>query len=177
MELVEVEKQAKMLMTAHGVGSLEFGFDGGKRRIGATHSVKVGDTWLAKKITLSRHYAVLLGEDEIRDVILHEIAHALAGHKAGHGPLFAAACRKVGTKAQRCFAASDRPAGRVTAECPECFRPLAEQHRLPQRIYVCRVHRNRALTWMRDGVRVPVEEMPQNYRSRYYAAMQKGLLR
>jgi len=176
MELHEIEKHAKALMTAHGVGSLAFEFDRGKRRLGCTHFVTIGNTSLAKKITLSRHYAVLLPEDEIRDVILHEIAHALAGHKAGHGPVWKAAARKVGAKPKRCAAPSASPEASVTAECPECFRPLAAQHRLPQRIYVCRVHRNRALTWKRNGVRVPVEEMPQNYRSRYYAAMQKGIL-
>lgn len=177
MELAEIERNARALMTAHGVGSLEFAFDRGKRRLGCTHFVTIGNTSLAKKITLSKHYAVLLPEAEIHDVMLHEIAHALAGHAAGHGPVWKAAARKVGAKAQRCATPSARPEASVTAECPECFRPLAAQHRLPQRVYVCRVHRNRALTWKKNGVTVSLDQMPKAYRDRINYAMQKGTLR
>lgn len=138
MELHEIEKHAKALMTAHGVGSLAFEFDGAKRRIGATHSVLVGNTWLAKKITLSRHYAVLLPKEEIHDVILHEIAHALAGHKAAHGPVWKAAARKVGAKPSRCTVPSARPAAPIEGRCPKCDVKVSEHHRMPRAVYVHR---------------------------------------
>jgi hypothetical protein len=36
--------------------------------------------------------------EEIRDTLLHEIAHAIAGHKAGHGAEWKAVCRRIGAK-------------------------------------------------------------------------------
>ena len=35
-------------------------------------------------------------EEQIRDTVLHEIAHAIAGHGAGHGPLWKATARRIG---------------------------------------------------------------------------------
>lgn len=154
-------------MASHGVGTLEFAFDNGKRRLGCTHFVVTGSSSVAKKITLSRYYAALLSADEIRDVMLHEVAHALAGRGAGHGPAWKAIARKIGAKAQRCATPSASPEATVTGECPECLRTVAELHRLPQRVYACGVHRSSALTWKRRGVVVPVEDMPQKYRSDY----------
>ncbi|MYB34820.1 MAG: SprT family zinc-dependent metalloprotease [Gammaproteobacteria bacterium] len=34
---------------------------------------------------ISRHHAVNHQSEQVNDAILHEIAHALAGPKAGHG--------------------------------------------------------------------------------------------
>src|SRR5690348_10686263 len=110
MELQEIERHAKALMTLHGVGSLQFAFDNGKRRLGATH-IRImnkgarDELRIPYKITLSRHYAILLPADEIRDVILHEIAHALTPTN-GHDAVWQAAARKVGAKPERCAAPS-----------------------------------------------------------------------
>jgi hypothetical protein len=38
----------------------------------------------------------------LRNTMLHEIAHAIAGHAAGHGPVWRAAARKVGATPERC---------------------------------------------------------------------------
>ena len=148
MELKEAEKQAKALMTAHGVGHIPFAFDNGKRRLGATHFRTIGNTTLPIKISLSRHYVVLLPEDEIRDVVLHEIAHALAGKDAGHGPLWRVAARKVGAKAQRCAVPSARPAAPIEGRCPKCDVKVSEHHRMPRAKYVHRTCRT-LLTYVR----------------------------
>lgn len=143
MDLKEIERDAKALMTAHGVGSLKFAFDGGKRRLGATHFLRIGNTSLPQKITLSRHYAVLLPKDEIRDVMLHEIAHALAGRDAGHGPVWKAAARKVGAKPTRCATPSAKPAAAIEGRCPKCGVKVSEHHRMPRSVYVHRTCRTR----------------------------------
>jgi len=39
---------------------------------------------------------------EVEDTILHEIAHALAGAAAGHGPHWQAWCRTIGCRPERC---------------------------------------------------------------------------
>lgn len=147
MELREIEKHAKALMTAHGVGRLEFAFDNGKRRLGATHFTNVGSkdhpTWIANRISLSRHYAVLIPHDEIRDVILHEIAHALAGKEANHGPAFMRKCREVGAKPARCATPSARPPAPIEGRCLTCDMKVSEHHRMPRAIYVHRTCRTR----------------------------------
>ena len=147
MELHEIEKQAKALMVAHGVGVLPFEFDNGKRRIGACHFIKIGTTMLPEKITLSRHYAMLLPKEEIHDVILHEIAHALTpGH--GHDHVWKAACRKVGAKPSRCAVPSARPAAPIEGRCPKCDVKVSEHLRMPRALYVHRACRT-LLTYVR----------------------------
>lgn len=175
MELHEIERHARALMTAHGVGSLAFEFDRGKRRLGSTRFVTIGNTTLPQKITLSKHYAVLLPEDEIRDVILHEIAHALAGHKAGHGPVWKAAARRVGAKAQRCAAPSASPEATVIGRCDPCGVVSSKGHRLPQRIYLHSACK-RALTYYRNGAKVDLNDMPVKYQQRHMFAVEKGLI-
>jgi len=54
-----------------------------------------------KTIELSENY-LHETEEKLKDTILHEVAHALAGYFAGHGPQWQAWCRVVGAKPQRC---------------------------------------------------------------------------
>lgn len=170
MNLTEIERHAKALMTAHGVGSLEFAFDGGKRRLGACHFLRIGNTTLPKRITLSRHYAVLIPKDEVHDVILHEIAHALAGHDAGHGPIWKAAARKIGAKDERCATPSARPVASVRGVCtnPDCEKVVSELHRLPQRVsFHSTCGSDFPLRYFKNGGIVSLNGMPARYQTEY----------
>jgi hypothetical protein len=177
MELKEAEQLARTLMTQHGVGYLAFEFDGGKRRLGATHNMRIGNgKVIPLKITLSRHYVVLLPEHEVRDVILHEIAHALTpGHN--HNAVFMNACRALGAKPARCASPSASPKAPITGNCVTCGKQMASQHRLPTAVYVCKVHRDRALQYYRDGVAIPFAKMPAKYQERVRYAMSRGTLK
>src|SRR5262245_53146188 len=73
-----------------------FDFDGGKQRVGACH-------YNTKKITYSRHYLNSPRED-IEDVLRHEVAHALAGYEAGHGPHWKRIAISCGARPERCSA-------------------------------------------------------------------------
>lgn len=55
---------------------------------------------------------------EIRNTILHEIAHALVGPAAGHGPVWKAKAREIGCTGERC-GTMDAPA-RYIGICPKC---------------------------------------------------------
>lgn len=70
-------------------------------------------------------------EDDIKDTVLHEIAHALAGPSAGHGPEWKAMCRTVGARPERCY--SNRPSiePRWTGTCPKCHHQ-SKRHRRGQ---------------------------------------------
>lgn len=184
MSLIEIEKQAKALMHAHGVGHLGFEFDRGKRRLGATHILvknrgTSNEVRIPQKITLSKHFAAILTMDEIRDVILHEIAHALTPHD-GHGPAWKAMAVKVGAKPKRCAAVDKAPETPVKGYCRTCQKVTAEAHRLPLRVKWCSVchksgrivlgHRTQALVWFKNGTKVPMSQMPQRYQREFNAA-------
>ena len=78
MTLTEARQLAHDLMRLHKVPAVwSFQFDHSKVRFGKCNYTK-------KEISLSRHLVQLNSEAEVRDTILHEIAHALAPRGAGH---------------------------------------------------------------------------------------------
>lgn len=82
-------------------------------------------------ISLSIKAVRLNNEAIIRDVILHEIAHALCGHAAGHGPLWRATARRIGCRAQRCVPSEAIvPPTPYVGVCPKGHE--FERHRRPK---------------------------------------------
>lgn len=169
MSLQEIERKAKSLMTIHGVGHVKFEFDGGKSRLGACHHMRVGGVVIPTKITLSRHYASILPMQEIEEVILHEIAHALTpGH--GHNHVWRAAARRIGAKGDRCATPSASPDKAVSGVCtnPDCQKVVSQLHRLPQRVsYHSTCGRDFPLRWFKNGRMMKVSDMPSRYQSEY----------
>ena len=86
---------ARRLMIEHGLSDWEFQFDHARRRFGCCFFGR-------KVISLSRPLTLLNDEAEVRDTILHEIAHALAPGD-GHGRIWRAVCRRIGAKPSRCY--------------------------------------------------------------------------
>ena len=78
MNLYEAAHLAKELMTRHGLAGWSFEFDHARRRFGRCD-------YTHRRITLSKPLTFLNPIEEVRDTLLHEIAHALAGERAGHG--------------------------------------------------------------------------------------------
>lgn len=79
-ELERVRRWADALIRLHlDPGTWSFAFDGAKTRAGLCDYGK-------KRISVSRHLAARYDDDEVHQVLLHEVAHALAGPRAGHGP-------------------------------------------------------------------------------------------
>jgi predicted SprT family Zn-dependent metalloprotease len=58
-----------------------FRFDNGKRRAGQCN-------YTLREISISKHLVAHNTLDEVQQVVLHEIAHAMVGKDAGHGPVF-----------------------------------------------------------------------------------------
>ncbi|HWV48463.1 MAG TPA: SprT-like domain-containing protein, partial [Microbacterium sp.] len=77
-ELDRVRIWADALLRMHLDDTWSFGFDNAKRRAGQCD-------YRTKRITVSRYLAARFDDDEIHQVLLHEVAHALAGHQAAHG--------------------------------------------------------------------------------------------
>ncbi len=77
MELKELEAIAKREMTKHGLHDWTFRFADTKRQLGVCKYRK-------KRIEIAEYYALNSPQESVLDTLLHEIAHAIAGPKAGH---------------------------------------------------------------------------------------------
>ncbi len=121
-------------LAAHGLAARGWtgGLDAALRRLGLC-------TYGRKRITLSRHLTTLNGEAEVRDTILHEIAHALAweehGVNCGHDARWQRIAARIGARPER--TADPRTTSEVAAawhlvhaETGEVFRSY---HRRPSR--------------------------------------------
>ncbi len=76
-------------MDEHGLTGWTLTFGEARKRLGACrfrHHV----------IWISRTHALEGSEEQLLDTVLHEIAHAIAGHEAGHGLLWKATARRIG---------------------------------------------------------------------------------
>jgi predicted SprT family Zn-dependent metalloprotease len=95
MNLYEAQHLARDLMNRHGLPDWRFQFDHARRRFGSCRI-------RSRTITLSRPLTLLNSIDEVRDTILHEIAHALTPGN-GHGAKWKAACHAIGAAPNRCY--------------------------------------------------------------------------
>ncbi|WP_025156569.1 SprT-like domain-containing protein [Leifsonia aquatica] len=94
-ELDRVRHWADALIALHLDPAVwTFGFDNAKTRAGLCN-------YTTKTITVSRYLATRYDDDEIHQVLLHEVAHALAGSRAGHGPRWRAIAIDLGYEGKR----------------------------------------------------------------------------
>jgi SprT protein len=124
MTLDDAESLAKQLMKLHRVPrGWSFVFDRSKVRFGKCD-------YRRKQISLSKYLVELNSVDEVRDTILHEIAHALAPRGAGHGPAWKRLALSIGCNGQRCYGRGvARPAPKYRATCPACRRVIYRHRR------------------------------------------------
>ncbi|MDF2444519.1 MAG: hypothetical protein JWR01_2722 [Subtercola sp.] len=110
-------------------GAWSFGFDNAKTRAGQCN-------YSLKRITVSRYLAARYEDDEIHQVLLHEIAHAVAGSRSGHGPRWRAVARELGYEGKRLHqgAIADELAPWI-GTCPSGH--LHYRYRKPARVLAC----------------------------------------
>jgi predicted SprT family Zn-dependent metalloprotease len=124
MDFQIAELLARELMTRFGIADWTFAWNRRKRSLGLCK-------YRVKRIELSAHFVAANGVEAVRETILHEIAHALAGEKAGHGPKWKAICLRVGCKPERCDQGEAvMPRGRWVARCGACGKEYW-RHRRP----------------------------------------------
>jgi len=92
-----------------------------------------------RRIELSKHFVIANPEAQVRDTVLHEIAHALAGPRAGHGSKWKAVCQRIGALPERVDRQACMPKGKYRAVCPACGWEY-HRHRKPAHggNYYCR---------------------------------------
>jgi len=88
-ELHRVRTWAEALIALHLGPDWTFGFDNAKRRAGLCDFGR-------RRISVSRYLAARYDDDENHQTLLHEVAHALAGPAAGHGPEWKRIARDLG---------------------------------------------------------------------------------
>lgn len=129
MELKDAQRLASELMSEHGLKDWTLVFDSAKSRAGVCRASR-------KQIGLSRHLTVLHSEAEVRDTVLHEIAHALVGSGHGHDAVWRATAVRLGCSGNRCLSEdAPRVPGSWVGECPAGHRRTA--HRRPVRVRSC----------------------------------------
>ena len=134
MNLYAARDLALALMRRHGLHDWAFAFDHARRRFGSCRPGR-------QLITLSRPLTFLNDEAQVRDTILHEIAHALTPGD-GHGPKWKRVCLAIGAEPKRCYGDAEvvSPARRQAPYEIGCRRCgwWADRHRLTRRKLVCK---------------------------------------
>lgn len=76
----------------------------------------------SKRIVLTGWYVDANGPEAVHDTILHEIAHALAGSEAAHGPDWQAVASRIGADPYRLVdhRTVNQLSGRFAAVCTQC---------------------------------------------------------
>jgi predicted SprT family Zn-dependent metalloprotease len=122
---------ARQLMDEHRLTGWTFRFDSAKRRFGLCN-------YTTKTISLSRHLTGLNGEAQVRDTLLHEIAHALTP-RSGHGRAWREKCLEIGARPERCLDLEGvtQPAPAYLLVCPRCDLKLPRE-RKTRRAVACK---------------------------------------
>ncbi|MEX2672648.1 MAG: SprT-like domain-containing protein [Phycisphaeraceae bacterium] len=137
MDLFAAQQLALDLMDRHGLreSGWRFAWGHGKRLLGSAQVRRAvhrptGRIIETKTLRLSRHLVRLNDDFEVRDTILHEIAHAIAGVENGHNHIWRKVCREIGARPQR-LAGEEVVVvrGRYAVVCGCCGRLLGTRHR------------------------------------------------
>ena len=110
--LAEVAAEAERLMSRHGLTGWSFQFEDASKQAGVC-------VFGLKVIGLSRLYCLHATDRQVRDTILHEIAHALVGPKHNHDAAWKAVARSIGCAGDRCHKVEFAPP-RYIARCIMC---------------------------------------------------------
>lgn len=93
-DLDRVRRWADALIVLHLDPSWTFAFDNARTRAGLC-------SYDRKRISVSKLLAARYEDDEIHQVLLHEVAHAMAGPRAGHGPRWKKVATDLGYEGKR----------------------------------------------------------------------------
>ncbi|MCB9202344.1 MAG: SprT-like domain-containing protein [Flavobacteriales bacterium] len=131
MLLEQAKELALELMKQHGLNHWHFKFDYAKRRFGCCNES-------TKTISLSKHLTSINEVSVVKNVILHEIAHALVGAKHRHNSIWKQKAREINCEYTSCYVPKDINSveGNIVAECPKCGF-IHRKYRMPKRITSC----------------------------------------
>jgi len=157
VELEQLEAIVAQEFRKNGLHGWSFGLARTRRRLGVCK-------YRAKRIEIAEYYARHSPEETVLDTLRHEIAHALAGPAAGHGPKWKAVAVRLGATPESCETSGQAvvPPGDWRATCPSCEKTY-HRYRRPMRLsgYRCRCEARSPLIFefVGDPARRPVVPM------------------
>lgn len=148
MDLRDASALAEHLLEQHGLAGWTVAWDSAKRRAGVCR-------FGPRVLGLSAPLTALHDEAEVRDTILHEIAHALTGPAHGHDAHWRRVATSIGCSGLRCVA-PEAPRVEPTWQgtCPAGH--VTGRHKRPERVATCaacapRFDLANLLTWTHHG--------------------------
>ncbi len=143
MDLERLMGIAAHELARHGLHGWTFGLARTKRRLGVCK-------YKEKRIEIAEYYARNSPEASVLDTLQHEVAHALAGPAAKHGPRWKAVAIRLGATPRSCETSGQAiiEPGDWRATCPACER-IYHRYRRPMAsgVYRCRCHARSTLTF------------------------------
>jgi len=147
MDLVELEAIASREMQKHGLNDWTFALSKAKRRLGVCK-------YRAKRIEIAEYYAKKNAPVSVLDTLLHEIAHAIAGPTAHHGPAWKAVAVRLGVSPRACDDSPDTivQPGDWQATCSACKKTF-HRYKRPRSLigYQCRCEFRSVLIFQFQG--------------------------
>ena len=153
MQLDQARTLATTLLARHGLPGWRVVFDNAKTRAGVCRFDR-------HEIGLSRVLTRLHTDDEVRDTVLHEIAHALVGAGHGHDAVWRAQARAIGCSGLRCVSeTAARAPAPWRGSCPAGHQ--VSRYRQPVRVQTCgrcssSFDPAALITWTLNGRAVPM---------------------
>lgn len=126
MNIYRAAELAQQLLLEYKLFDWQFRYNRKKHAFGVCH-------YNLKLIEMSKELVALNSEEDVRDTILHEIAHAIVGIGHGHGPAWKHTARLIGAKTAARYETGliASVPGRWQANCPGC-NTLFHKHRKPK---------------------------------------------
>ncbi len=167
MDLEELGAIAARELAEHGLAGWTFGLAATKRRLGVCK-------YRAKRIEIAAYYARNSPPETVLDTLRHEIAHALAGPAAGHGPAWKVVAVRLGATPRSCESSAEAVVepGDWRVSCPACGRTF-HLYRRPRSLggYRCKCPARSPLTfeYAGDPARMPLVPMTPQESARWEA--------
>jgi predicted SprT family Zn-dependent metalloprotease len=147
MDLNQLEAIALREMRANGLHGWTFGLARSRRRRGVCK-------YREKRIEVAAYYARHSPEESVLDTLRHEIAHAIAGPAAKHGPKWKAVAVRLGARPRSCETSGQAivEPGDWQATCSAC-NTTVHLYRQPRSLtgYRCRCEARTPLTFEYTG--------------------------
>jgi hypothetical protein len=129
MEVTAAVALGRALLREHGLDGWQVVVDRAKTRAGVCRFGR-------RQIGISGPLTQLHDLDEVRDTLLHEIAHALVGPAHGHDAVWRAKAVEIGSSGERCVSPdAPRVEGDWVGRCP--LGHERHRHRAPTRLASC----------------------------------------